>query len=764
MAGIGGGSVPANTPKVGDLVASPTAATSLDTLVVDLSSATGTSDPLSKTFVLKNTAVAPVNISLTVAGAPGVQAAFPDNSSHARLRVNHETSVTVTSNPLHAGSLNGGQVVISVSGVAKPLTVPLHGAQAPLPPGAVTATPEANGAVHVTWAASPSTGVAGYQVDRRVSGGPWQPLDASAPAGGIVDQTAPNGQAVDYRVSAITAGVEPTLLSVSSAPGSAVPDATAPDVPNEVTPPDFVNQGNENAVPVKVFLPQTSAPTDVVSVTLTNPTTGDSASATTAGGQSPVSVNIDASQIPDGMLNATSTVTDAVGNPSTVFDGTSVLKDTIAPDAPTDVHAPEVVNGDEAASVPVTVHVADPDSSARLHVQIAAGDQTADSSGDVMGFATTLNVDASKLPDGRLTVSAWTVDEAGNPSAPTDGGTITKDSSPPENSASLRVAGGDQNPDGYVNAASAGAVTVIARFPQATDPADSVVVSVGGQRVRFDGGDYRYVVGPLDLTDVPDGQLPLAVTVTDPAGNSSTTRDTRHQGHGRAGGSHVVHGARERRQRRRVRQLAQPVFRDHPGHVPRRHRLVRHADGERRRRRPRRTGRRLDRRRMARRRERIRRRHARSARHDHRRGGKQHRFLRSRRQGDPAAARRRSPPTSSGPAGPTRSPRRPRRDVSVQVALPDAPGMSGTVTVTLTDSAGHTASGSAWGDRGIVVVHGIDASSFVPGHVQRLCLRDRFGGQHVDVRRHDGGPHRRMSRPPGPGRSLAPMSSALVGR
>jgi len=130
-----------------------------------------------------------------------------------------------------------------------------------------------------------------------VSGGPWQPLDASAPAGGIVDQAAPNGQAVDYRVSAITAGVQPTLLSVSSAPGSAVPDATAPDVPNEVTPPDFVNQGNENAVPVKVFLPQTSAPTDVVSVTLTNPTTGDSASATTAGGQSPVSVTIDTSKI-----------------------------------------------------------------------------------------------------------------------------------------------------------------------------------------------------------------------------------------------------------------------------------------------------------------------------------------------------------------------------------------------------------------------------------------------------------------------------------
>ena len=55
--------------------------------------------------------------------------------------------------------------------------------------------------------------------------------------------------------------------------------------------------------------------------------------------------------------------------------------------------------------------------------------------------------------------------------------------------------------------------------------------------------------------------------------------------------------------------------------------------------------------------------------------------------------------------------------MAVQVVLPDAPGLSGTVTVTLTDSAGHTASGSAWGGPGIVVIHGIDAGSFVPGHV-----------------------------------------------
>ena len=59
VAGIGGGSVPANTPKVQDVVGTPFAAASLDTLVVDLGFATGTSDPLSQTFVLKNTAAAP---------------------------------------------------------------------------------------------------------------------------------------------------------------------------------------------------------------------------------------------------------------------------------------------------------------------------------------------------------------------------------------------------------------------------------------------------------------------------------------------------------------------------------------------------------------------------------------------------------------------------------------------------------------------------------------------------------------------------------
>ena len=192
-------------------------------------------------------------------------------------------------------------------------------------------------------------------------------------------------------------------------------------------------------------------------------------------------------------------------------------------------------------------------------------------------------------------------------------------------------------------------------------PADSVVISVGGQRVRLDGGDYRYVVGPLDLSDRPDGPLPLAVTVTDPAGNSSTSTDSaiKDTVAPEAPTSFTVPESADNGAG--VRELVQPVVRDHPGHVPRRHRLVRHADGERRTASTWAPG---------------------SAARSPSRGaptsagfptatldlhgtitdaaGNSDRLLGSRGEGDPAAARRRSPPTSSAPAVPTRSRRRRR--------------------------------------------------------------------------------------------------------
>ncbi|HSD02156.1 MAG TPA: Ig-like domain repeat protein [Gaiellales bacterium] len=710
--GVVPGSVPATQPKAADLLSTP-AVPEITALTLPFGFATSSS---TQTFGLTNTASAPVNLSLTVLGVQGVTAQFPDSSQTQRLHAGERTQVTVKTDPMHAGSLAGGTVRIAVAGVAKPVLVPLSGAQAPLPPGAVTATPEADGAVHVTWIASPSTGVAGYEVERRVPGGQWEPLPGAAPAAGIVDQTGTDGQTLQYRVKAITAGVTPQLLSSPGTAGSALTDASPPAVPAGVKLPDFVTQANENAVPVEVDLPPTSKPTDVVSVTLTDGT-DDSPPAIAAGGQSSVVVHVDATTLAEGPLSPIVTLTDAVGNatPATPFAEVAV-KDTQAPDAPTDAQAPEVVNSNTESSVPVVVHVADPEPGERVHVEITGGAKAADGSADVSGAATTVNVDVSNLPDGPLAVSAWAIDDAGNVSKPTDGGTITKDTSAPESAVNIHVQAGDQNPAGYVNAASAGSVMAVVHFQQATDPADEIAISVGGIRVHRDGGDDTYFVGPLDLSDRPDGSVPLSVTVTDSAGNSNTTTDsavkdtvapspptsfTVPETADNAAGfvnSFTQNAA-----------IFQATFPDGTDSTDTLAASVNGID----------LGTRV--------------------------GGSIAVQWKADVSGLPDGqldlsgtitdAAGNSTDFSGRAVKETQAPPPPvaahvigfcqpdtitpstAPNVSVQVVLPDMPGLSGTVTVTLTDSAGHTASGTAWGGPGIVVVHGIDASSFVPGHV-----------------------------------------------
>jgi hypothetical protein len=706
------GSVPAVQPKPEDFLTAPTEP-SWSALSVEFGFATATS---TESFTLQNTASTPVNLSLTVLGAPGVTAVFPGSSPTTRLHAGERTDVTVKTDPMHAGSLSGGAVHIAIAGVSKPAIVPLSGAQAPLPPGTVTATAAAGGAVHVTWAASPSTGVAGYEVQRRVTGGQWQSLPGSATAAGIVDKTGTDNEAVQYRVRAITAGV-PSLLSPAGPAGSAVTDASPPGLPTNIQiAPDFVNLDNENAVPVEVDLPQTSAPTDVVSVTLTDDA-GGSATATAAGGQPSVVIPVDASSLAQGTIDSSVTLTDALGNATAPDTGPTIQKDVQPPDAPTNANAPEVVSGDMESSVPVVVQLASPEAGERVHVEIAGGAKTAEGSADVDGTATTVGVDVSNLPDGPLSVSAWAVDEAGNVSSPIDGGTITKDTSAPEAAANIHVAAGDENPEGYVNAASAGSVMVVVHFPQVTDPADEMGISVDGIRVHRDGGRDTYVLGPFDLRDRPDGSVPLSVTVTDSAGNSSTATGsavkdtvapappasfTVPESADNAAG--VVNSLTQNA------AIFQATFAESTDSTDALTATVNGLD----------LGAQV--------------------------GGSIAVQWKADVSGLPdgrldlhgtitdAAGNSTDftgravketqappPPVAAHVIGfchpdtitPATAP-----DVSVQVVLPDMPGLSGSVTVTLTDSAGHTASGTASGGPGIVVVHGIDASSFVPGHVR----------------------------------------------
>jgi hypothetical protein len=168
----------------------------------------------------------------------------------------------------------------------------------------------------------------------------------------------------------------------------------------------------------------------------------------------------------------------------------------------------------------VAVRVADPQPDDRIKVALSAGGKTVQDSAPAAGGV--VLVDASGLPDGPVDVSAWVVDSAGNPSDQTQGAPFTLDTVAPAAATDVQVAAGPGNPVGYVNAASAAAVSVTATFAAATDESDSVVVVVGSRHIRRLGGLSSYTVGPFDLTDRPDGPLPLEVDVTDAAGNTST--------------------------------------------------------------------------------------------------------------------------------------------------------------------------------------------------------------------------------------------------
>lgn len=495
----------------------PSVQSSLDSNAINLGVVDPTVAP-TPVLDLTNTSSSAIRLQVDAQDAPGVSVAFlGSGSSELTLPSNAHAKVAVRIDPRHAGLITG-KIRVAVRGAQDPIVVSLTGAQTPLAPGAVTATPHAGGAVALTWPASPSTGVTGYAVFARPAGGAWTRLPGGlAPASGLVVQTGSDGQQIDYRVEAAASGGTTTLLSPPGPSGTVTTDATPPAGPTQPVVVPTINLANAGAVPVKVDLPASSAPGDVVTVTLSD-TSGATAWAQAAGGVGTASLSVPASGLADGSIQVQVAVSDSVGNSAT-FQEPGTTKDVVPPDAPASVQAPEIVNAASAPAVPVAVGIADPQPGDRVKVTLSAGNATATGSGPATDAVVV--VDASGLPDGTVTVSASVVDAAGNPSDPTQGAPLQKDTVAPETASSVVVAAGPDNPQGYVNAASQTAVSVVVTFDQPTDPADSLVVTVGGRHINRLGGLASYTLGPFDLSVRGDGTVPLAVDVTDQAGNAS---------------------------------------------------------------------------------------------------------------------------------------------------------------------------------------------------------------------------------------------------
>ena len=127
-----------------------------------------------QTFKITNPTSKPLPLRLAVTGntAASVSATFAESGTvNYSVPVGQYATITLTTIQAYAGPINANlEISVPGSGLA-PKIVQISGAQAPLPPGPVIATPVAKGAVDLSWTPSASiSGVAGYIVQRAPSG------------------------------------------------------------------------------------------------------------------------------------------------------------------------------------------------------------------------------------------------------------------------------------------------------------------------------------------------------------------------------------------------------------------------------------------------------------------------------------------------------------------------------------------------------------------------------------------------------------------
>jgi large repetitive protein len=245
-------------------------------------------------------------------------------------------------------------------------------------------------------------------------------------------------------------------------------------------------------------------------------------------------IPVDLSNLPDGNYTVTATVTDVAGNTASLA-GPNIGLDTSGPEKPTNfgiAAGPDnpalVINAQSQTAVTIAGHFADPledgetitisiDQGTPLPVDVVPGTQD----------FTLGPLDLSGLPDGQVSLKMKLTDSDGNVSLAWRNNGV-KETSGPTGPSSVGVPAGDSNPAGYVNSATQSSATIVAGFDTPTDPGDQIALSVGGDS-NFpveSGGSDQVIWNNLDLSQLSDGNVPIVVTITDAAGNSTTVSGT----------------------------------------------------------------------------------------------------------------------------------------------------------------------------------------------------------------------------------------------
>ncbi len=216
------------------------------------------------------------------------------------------------------------------------------------------------------------------------------------------------------------------------------------------------------------------------------------------------SLQIDASGLADSpTATLTATATDTAGNTSDE-GSVSVVKDTVAPNAPTVTVVGGKINKASAESVQVT-GVAEAGSS--VQVTLGSLQQSVAAASDTGAFTATFN--ASELGDGDVAVSAAASDQVGN-IGPATATTVVKDTAAPNAPTGLAVV------SGFINVANQSTVQVNG----SAEAGSIVTVTLSSTNESLSdtataASDGSFAVTFTDVSSLAEGQVTVTAFATD---------------------------------------------------------------------------------------------------------------------------------------------------------------------------------------------------------------------------------------------------------
>jgi len=348
---------------------------------------------------------------------------------------------------------------------------------------------------------------------------------------------------------------DPAGNLVTFAGTPAIQDTASPADPDNAfvagsgsNPINVINAASANAADVTVTF-STFDVADQVTVTLQD-TVGTSVTAGPISSAAGVGfTGIDTTGLIEGTVTVEVSVSDANGNPASVFNGTAAIKDITAPDAVTSANVlasgmgnnADWVSADSQGSVDIRVVLPSSydatdliDFSVDDNVStVSAAQQNTPASGGDVDYT---GMDFTGLVDGQLDINVTTTDQYGN--AQTQVFSADKDVVLPSDVTGAIVIAGTTNPQDFINVGSQTGVVVDISYGPSADVNDRAAVTMSDTFIDASSAavsanaNGTVSTAPFDVSALADGPISMAVNLFDLAGNtakvggSGSTKDT----------------------------------------------------------------------------------------------------------------------------------------------------------------------------------------------------------------------------------------------